>query len=69
MLSKGNADKVCSAKQCDTQAVYALEWSNPRIHTNRSKIWLCCEDHKDFLTEYIALRSFPYELKSVDELE
>ncbi len=68
MLSKGTLDKICSARGCNGKGLYAIVWSNPKIHTDRTKTWLACEEHKDFLTEYIALRSFPYEVKTIDEL-
>lgn len=68
MLSKGTLDKVCSSRGCNNKGIYAIVWANPKIHTDRTKTWLACEEHKDFLTEYIALRSFPYEVKNADEL-
>lgn len=30
------------------EAVYAIIWSNPKIHIDRTKTWLSCEEHKDF---------------------
>lgn len=68
MLSKGILDKICSVRGCNEKATHAIVWSNPKIHVDRTKTWLSCENHKDFLCEYIALRSFPYELKTIDEI-
>ncbi len=50
---------MCSARQCEKDATGAIVWSNPKIHYGRTKTWLCCEDHRQFLTEYLAYREFP----------
>ncbi len=68
MLHKGIKDKICSARLCDNKAKYAIVWSNPSIHLNRQKIWLACEQHREFLSNYIAIRNFPYEIKNADEV-
>ncbi|MDO5034369.1 MAG: hypothetical protein Q4E01_03180 [Actinomycetaceae bacterium] len=60
---------VCSARQCTEVARWAVIWSNPKIHSAREKTWLACEGHKNFLTEFVALRSFPYRVVPVSELE
>ena len=41
-------------------ASWRLEWSNPAIHTDgRTKNWLACDEHRDFLSEFLKLREFP----------
>jgi hypothetical protein len=35
-------------------------WRNPRIHSlDRVKVWLTCDDHAEFLYDYLAGRDFP----------
>lgn len=53
---------VCSARQCTEVARWAVVWRNPRIHQTREKTWLACEGHKEFLTEFVALRGFPHRV-------
>lgn len=64
------ADLVCSAKACRLEPSWALQWRNPRIHTDgRHKTWLACDDHRVTLSEFLALRSFPLEVVPVTELD
>lgn len=67
-LSKVSGFHVCSARQCTEVARWAVIWRNPRIHQAREKTWLACERHKEFLAEFVALRSFPYRIVPVSEL-
>ncbi len=49
--------QVCSRKSCGHAAAWRLEWNNPRIHTpERRKTWLACEDHRDWLADYLQSR-------------
>lgn len=35
-------------------------WRNPRIHAaDRRKVWLACDEHVDYLHDYLADRQFP----------
>lgn len=52
---------VCSARGCDAEASGAIVWANPKIHFGRTKTWLCCPDHEEFLTNYLRSRNFPAE--------
>ncbi|WP_370446282.1 hypothetical protein [Cryobacterium sp. Y57] len=39
---------------------WRLDWRNPRIHsTDRVKTWLACDDHVDYLREFLTARDFP----------
>lgn len=50
----------CSRAGCRREATWAVNWRNPRIHgPERVKIWLACEEHRDFLYDFVAQRSFP----------
>ncbi|GAB2836519.1 hypothetical protein ACFQ0P_14700 [Microbacterium insulae] len=57
---------VCSRAGCRSAARWRVDWRNPRIHTaDRTKTWVACESHVDYLREFLAARSFPV---SVSEL-
>lgn len=47
----------CSRKGCRETATSQLLWNNPKIHTaERRKIWLACEQHRDWLESYLKER-------------
>lgn len=59
---------VCSAKACRNVAVWAVQWRNPRIHDEtRRKVWTACEDHRDWLQEFLLARSFPVTVVPLSE--
>lgn len=69
MTSTEPADLVCSAKACRGAARYAVVWRNPSLHVpGRRKVWLACESHREHLRDFVQLRGFLLEVKSVDEL-
>jgi hypothetical protein len=50
----------CSKAGCRDGAVWNVNWRNPRIHTpDRVKVWLACDEHREFLHDYLATRGFP----------
>ena len=50
---------ICSAKGCQTDAVWDLVWNNPKLHTpERRKVWLACEEHRKSLADFLAARQF-----------
>ncbi|MFI0353676.1 hypothetical protein [Actinomadura sp. 9N407] len=50
---------LCSAKDCGDDAVWALRWNNPKIHTpDRRKIWLACDAHRESLSTFLNRRDF-----------
>ncbi|MDQ1606854.1 MAG: hypothetical protein QOJ18_1221 [Microbacteriaceae bacterium] len=54
------ADTVCSRAGCQEHAEWDVNWRNPRIHSiDRVKTWLACDEHRDFLRDYLAARDFP----------
>ena len=58
---------VCSAKGCRAVATWALVWNNPRLHVpGREKVWVACDEHKQWLADYLTVRSF---LNRVEPLE
>ena len=51
---------TCSRAGCREPASWNVNWRNPRIHTpDRVKIWLACDEHRDYLNDYLAARDFP----------
>lgn len=67
-LAKGPREGVCSARGCEQPAVWGIVWSNPKVHTGRTKTWLACDDHRDELASYMKYRGFPMEVVPVAEL-
>jgi hypothetical protein len=63
----GGADSVkCSRAGCHELATFQVVWRNPKIHTEeRRKIWLACSEHRDFLVDYLSVRSFFIETLSL----
>ena len=55
---------ICSRAACRVPATHHIRWRNPRIHAeDRVKIWLACDEHVDFLSEYLRAREFPVEVR------
>ncbi|MFU8948085.1 hypothetical protein ACLRGF_15290 [Mycetocola zhadangensis] len=51
---------ACSRAGCSETAVWRIEWRNPKIHSaDRVKVWLACEDHREYLENFLASRDFP----------
>ncbi len=54
------ATERCSRAGCSLPAGWKVNWRNPRIHAeDRVKIWLACDDHVDYLRDYLSTRDFP----------
>ena len=59
----------CSAKECREFATRALLWNNLRVHSpERKKTWLACDEHLDYLRDFLTLRDFFITDVSVDEI-
>ena len=51
---------TCSRAGCREPALWNVNWRNPRIHTiDRVKIWLACDEHREYLHDYLKARDFP----------
>ncbi|WP_343282414.1 hypothetical protein AAG742_06025 [Micrococcus sp. 2A] len=49
----------CSRRGCRADAVWALEWNNPRVHApERTKTWLACREHRAHLEDFLEARGF-----------
>lgn len=54
----------CSRKSCTAEAIWQLLWNNPKIHTpERRKIWLACDEHRQFLADFLSSRAFLKEIQ------
>jgi hypothetical protein len=50
----------CARANCTSDASWQVNWRNPRIHSlDRIKVWVACDEHVEFLRDYLASRSFP----------
>ncbi|MET0990399.1 MAG: hypothetical protein ABWY54_07115 [Glaciihabitans sp.] len=60
--------KRCSRAGCTESATYNVNWRNPKIHgLDRVKVWLACDEHRDFLREFLLARNFPVLVTGVTE--
>lgn len=60
---------VCSRAGCRAVANWNVNWRNPRIHTvDRVKVWLACDEHVDYLRDYLASRDLPVVVTPLGEL-
>lgn len=60
----------CSSKGCGAEAVWALRWNNPTLHTpDRRKIWAACEEHRDHLAGFLTARGFLRDVLPLAEAE
>ena len=49
---------MCSARGCRADAVHAVVWNNPKLHTpEREKVWLACDAHVESHRSFLAIRS------------
>ena len=57
----GSTDELrCSRAGCRNDATWNVNWRNPRIHpVDRVKVWLACDEHSDYLRDYLDTRGFP----------
>jgi hypothetical protein len=50
----------CSRAGCGSPATRTVNWRNPKIHTaDRVKVWLACDDHVEYLRDFLEARAFP----------
>ncbi|AJC59259.1 MULTISPECIES: hypothetical protein [Streptomyces] len=61
---------VCSAKGCHAAAVWVVAWNNPKLHTpDRRKTWLACDEHREHLSQFLAVRGFLKDVVTLEEWE
>ena len=62
-------EHLCSAKGCRRTAAHAVIWRNPKLNTpERRKVWLACDDHRQSLADFVALRGFLIEVLAIEDL-
>ncbi|MET2012760.1 hypothetical protein ABXJ56_14555 [Microbacterium chocolatum] len=62
----------CSRAGCRTAARWRIDWRNPRIHdAERRKTWVACDEHRDYLRDFLAARDFPVSVSAlgVDDVD
>jgi hypothetical protein len=58
---------TCSRAGCLERATTRIEWRNPKIHTeDRVKVWLACDEHAEYLREFLVARQFPVRVVAAD---
>ncbi|WP_240665717.1 hypothetical protein [Agromyces sp. LHK192] len=61
------AADTCSRAGCRESARWRVDWRNPRIHDeSRVKTWLACDEHVEYLRDFLASRSFPVAVAPFD---
>ena len=51
---------MCSRAGCRLPAAWNINWRNPKLHgPERVKVWLACNEHRDYLRDYLSARDFP----------
>lgn len=61
---------ICSRAQCRAEAVWVIEWRNPRLHApDRRKQWAACAEHVRYLHDFLAARDFPVSVHAVDAVD
>jgi hypothetical protein len=61
------SDKRCSRAGCTETATFNVNWRNPKIHgLDRVKVWLACDEHRDFLREFLLARNFPVVVTDIN---
>jgi hypothetical protein len=64
------AAATCSRVGCRADARWRIDWRNPRIHSaDRTKTWVACDEHREYLREFLAARDFPVEVGSLGSHE
>ena len=71
MIGSFGPDGVrCSRAGCSADATRNVNWRNPRIHDeSRVKVWLACDEHREFLRDYLASRDFPVVVRDGASME
>jgi len=56
----------CSRAGCRAAARWRIDWRNPRIHgVDRTKTWVACDEHRDYLRDFLTARDFPVSVSSL----
>ncbi|MCX7521611.1 hypothetical protein OSC27_04880 [Microbacterium sp. STN6] len=59
---------ACSRAGCSATAAWRILWRNPKIHAeDRMKTWLACDEHVDYLRQFLGARDFPVRVVGVHD--
>lgn len=62
-------ETICSRTGCTTAATWGMLWNNPKLHPpERRKVWLTCDEHREYFRSYLSSRSFLKDEVAVAEL-
>ena len=65
---EGPESAICSRAGCEADAAWNVNWRNPKIHgEERVKVWLACDAHREYLSEFLAARDFPVFVSALAE--
>lgn len=69
LLSGGRIPAVrCSHSGCVQGAKWQILWRNLKIHSeDRVKTWLSCDEHQQFLRDFLSARNFPVTVEAFAE--
>lgn len=63
-------DLQCSRRDCRDGATWAIVWNNPKLHTpERRKVWTACDEHREYLANFLDMRGFLRETVPWDEFD
>lgn len=66
--SSGPETPQCSRAGCRDEATQQVNWRNPKIHgVDRVKVWAACDEHVDFLRDFLTSRDFPVVVTALGE--
>jgi hypothetical protein len=66
-MSDAFGEPTCSRAGCRAPARWRIDWRNPRIHSaDRVKSWVACDEHRDYLRDFLAARDFPVAVHPLD---
>lgn len=64
MLNPEIGYSKCSRAGCSAVATALVVWRNPKVHAEgREKLWSACNDHLQYLVDYVSNRGFFIEVR------
>jgi hypothetical protein len=67
MLANRPDFRKCSRAGCNSSALHLISWRNPKLHAaDRIKSWAACEEHRQYLIDYLGARNFYLEDRPIE---
>jgi hypothetical protein len=61
-------EQKCSRAGCPELRTNLIIWRNPQIHKDgRTKSWSACDQHLDYLVDYLSQRKFFLETQPISK--